>query len=300
MKRPILMKGERLIDVVTKRVSGGEKSLPKTYNEAKNILCASLKTIEREVYENRENFLKNEVIVSVKMEEGFLAKSYRPDFLTNGDNMTLVGARKSYPTTDESVVGYSENKIYFYRTSLKGVEELRLILENDSLSETNKKAVCRIKDMEFLKQEEKICGFLETDTTLDVEIVLHPLMIDYNEALEKIQEVVGCESEVRSYENGPTFILVNMPVEKLNKLSSFNFLRTVHPLREIELQQDLRQTVQNGPTRVLEEGREPQIIVGVFDGGISSNNTILNKYVKSHDLSSLPAECAGIKHGTNV
>lgn len=300
MKRPILMKGERLIDIVTKKGMGGEKPLPRQYTQAKQRIIQSLNEVKEEIKEGKANFLENEIILSVKMEQGFLAKSYRPDFLTKDENMTLVGARKGYFQNGNESDEIIEKKIYFYRTSIDGIDYLNSLLEVDDFSEGNRKKLCMIDKIEFLKKQDKVYGFIESDVQLDVEIVIHPLKVDYMEALEKIKGIVGQNCDVRYYEDGPTFILANIDVGKLDSLSNFNFLRTVHPMREIVLPNYTRDTSLNAPVKIVNSRENPIVKVGVFDGGVTNENDILNRFVTSHELSSLPPQLDGIKHGTNV
>lgn len=87
-KRPILMKGERLIVPILKKQMFVPKDLPNTYDEAKSKIKSSLKTIKEVVKNSKDEFLPNEIVVCVRMEEGFLAKSYRPDFLQKDNNMS--------------------------------------------------------------------------------------------------------------------------------------------------------------------------------------------------------------------
>lgn len=192
-KRPILMKGERLIVPILKKQPFVPKDLPNTYDEAKVKIKSSLKTIKEVVKNSKDEFLPNEIVVCARMEEGFLAKSYRPDFLQKDNNMNLVGARK-IKSINKDVNGnknITENKLYFFRTSIRGIEAFENILSSGSLSNKAKDGLCMLKDIELLDDNEKIFGIKEEDNDIEVEIVLHPLKKDYELAIKKIQEIVG-------------------------------------------------------------------------------------------------------------
>ena len=113
-KRPILMKGERLIVPIIKKQPFGEKELPHTYEDVKARIQSSLSSIKNIVKERQDKFLPNEIVICARMEEGYLAKSYRPDFLQKDNNMNLVGARKVRSTKKDSDGNeiIIENKVY--------------------------------------------------------------------------------------------------------------------------------------------------------------------------------------------
>lgn len=300
-KRPILMKGERLIVPIIKKQPFGEKELPHTYEDVKARIQSSLSSIKNIVKERQDKFLPNEIVICARMEEGYLAKSYRPDFLQKDNNMNLVGARKVRSTKKDSDGNeiIIENKVYFFRTSIKGIELFESILSNNLLSNTAEKAFCRLNDIELLDDGEKVFGFQEEDSNIDVEIVLHPLKKDYGIAIEKIQSIVGDKCEIRKYEDGPTFILANINKDVLPNLAKYNFLRTVHPMRNISLPEMSRGASSDAP--ILKNiNINHDIKIGVFDGGVCLENSLIRPFVKSYNLASLPEEDNGICHGTSV
>lgn len=300
-KRPILMKGERLIVPILKKQMFLPKDLPQNYDEAKSKIKSSLKTIKEVIKNNENEFLPNEIVVCARMEDGFLAKSYRPDFLQKDNNMNLVGARK-IKSISKDVNGNSnitDNKIYFFRTSIRGIDAFENILSNDLLSNKAKDGLCMLKDIELLDNNEKIFGINEEDNDIEVEIVLHPLKKDYELAIKKIQEIVGEKCEIRKYDDGPTFILAKINKASLPGLVKYNFLRTVHPMRNITLPELSRGTTADAP-KLKNIDINNNIKIGVFDGGVCLNNSLLKPFVNAYDVATLPEEDSGINHGTAV
>lgn len=300
-KKPILMKGERLIVPILKKQGFGEKELPHTYDEAKLKIQTSLSSIKDVVKSRKDKFLPNEIVICARMEEGYLAKSYRPDFLQKDNNMNLVGARK-IKSTKKDLNGKEttiENKLYFFRTSLRGIESFENILSNNLLSNTAEKGLCMLNNIELLDDNEKICGFKEEDKDIEVEIVLHPLKKDYDLAIDKIKSIVGEKCEIRIYKDGPTFILAKMNKENLPNLVKYNFLRTVHPLRNINLPEMSRGTTADAP-KLDSININNNIKIGVFDGGVCLDNSLISPFTKSYDISTLPEDSNGISHGTAV
>ncbi len=293
MKKPILIKGEKLIEPIIKKSPFGSKDLPKTYEQAKKDIISSLNIVKDKIKTNTEGFLPNEVIICAKMEEGFLAKSYRPDFLSKHENMTLIGARKLKNENEK------ENKIYFFRTSVKKINLFLDILNTDSLTATDQKDLCKIKSIDLLEVNEKISGVGDIGSIVNVEIVLHPLIIDHKLAINKIKTLLGENCRIRTYENGPTFILAKINKDLIPNIAQYNFLRTIHPLRDIELPVFDRAISMDLPQACLDDiDSESLTKVGVFDGGLSLSSSLFNGYAKSNELASLPMDSNSVKHGT--
>lgn len=192
-----------------------------------------------------------------------------------------------------------ENKLYFFRTSIRGIEAFENILSSDSLSNKAKDGLCTLKDIELLDDNEKIFGIKEEDNDIEVEIVLHPLKKDYELAIKKIQEIVGEKCEIRKYDDGPTFILAKINKASLPGLAKYNFLRTVHPMRNITLPEFSRGTTADAP-KLKNINVNNNIKIGVFDGGVCLNNSLLKPFVNAYDIATLPGEESGINHGTAV
>ena len=79
---PIISKGEKLAGEAERVRGPVEKQYPYTYEEAKKRAITDIQSVTREFEENKELYLEEEVIINVRMDEKFLAKSYIPDLFS--------------------------------------------------------------------------------------------------------------------------------------------------------------------------------------------------------------------------
>ena len=126
-KHPILGRGELYVKDIEKRYYGGPQKLPHTYHENKLALIKDITSIQEEVQRNDEIFLQ-EKVVCIRMEPKFEAKSYSPDMLLSVDGITPIGGRKYVISKSEE--GLVKSKLYFAKTSDRGLENLKHILES--------------------------------------------------------------------------------------------------------------------------------------------------------------------------
>ncbi|SJP21926.1 Subtilase family [Clostridioides difficile] len=299
--KPILMKGERLAVPTKKGSSGAEKTSPYTYEESKEKIINNINDIKMNIKENKNLFIESEIILCARMAEGFLAKSYAPNFLQKIENISMIGARK-YNIKEKS----EKSKLYFLKTDVSGLDKIEKILQNNQLNSTDIKNFTKIEKIDILNSEEKIFGFDESEKNLlqeeNIEIVLHPLEKNIEKAIELVKNIVGNKIEVRKYEKGPIFILASVMKSKINNLADLNFLRTMHPLRNADIPETKNIDI-NGIPKINnseKDCKEELIKIGVFDGGVISNNELLKGFVNKTELSTLPEEIKGLIHGTQV
>lgn len=298
--KPIIIKGEKLASPVEKGRPGGGKDNAYTYEEAKNNIIGNLLEIESKIKNEEEIFLSSEIIVCARMANGYMAKSYMPDFLQKNSNISIIGARKY------SIEGSSEkSKLYFIKTDLEGLGNLKSNLESNNLNKTSRDQLCNLEKIDLLHSSEKISGFNDFDNedAYDVEIVLHPLKENYRNAIKIINEYIGENYIVRKYKDGPIFILAHLDKNKISYLANFNFLRTLHPLRNIVIDNTNNKKIDGNldiDIDIAKRNLKNMVKVGVFDGGVSSQNKLIEPFVNSYDISSEKATQEGIQHGTCV
>lgn len=78
-RRPILGRGENLVEPITKSSGGGPKKYPRPYSEALELVTSNLKQLESEITKIPEEKRMNKIVVTVRLHEDFLAKSYTPE-----------------------------------------------------------------------------------------------------------------------------------------------------------------------------------------------------------------------------
>ncbi len=294
---PILIKGEKLAENVTKGNSGGPKPLPYTYEEAKNKLINNISAIKEDINLNEELYLEDEIILSIRMAEGFLAKSYKPDLFKKKDSMEFVGARiyNRGKTKDSE----NKSKLYFIKGSKENIEWLLSDLKNDNFNKTEVKQLRSIEKLDLLTPNEKALGFEDELEEYEVEIVLHPLKQDTKNALVKIKKFLIGEPIVRKYDDGPIFILGKINNENVINVAEFNFLRTIHPIRDIIIP-DITRTTEIRMPKLKFDNANPTIRIGVFDGGVNLDNPYIKRFVNENNIATLPKQIEYVKHGNAV
>lgn len=295
---PILANGEKLAKEIIKGKSGGPKKLPYTYEEAKKRIINDMNNLLNEIKEHSELYLENELIINVRMAENFIAKSYIPSIFSKKESMEFVGAR----IYNRKIIDNKEikSKLYFVKCSKDNLDWFMNDLNIDSFTDTQINQLRSIEKIDILNAEEKTLGFNEKKEEYEVEIVLHPLKDKKTIALTKLNNYLEEGSIVKEYENGPIFILAKVKQENLLNISKYNFLRTIHPMREIDLP-ELR-TFEGGNLPRIPKSKETnnKIKIGVFDGGANEENIYLKPYLKNYDLASLPPTESTLQHGNAV
>ena len=236
-KHPILGRGELYVKDIEKRYYGGPQKLPHTYHENKIALIKDIASIQEEVQRNDEIFLQ-EKVVCIRMEPKFEAKSYSPDMILSVDGITPIGGRKYIISKSEE--GLVKSKLYFAKTSDRGLENLKYILESGQKDNTVtwQNQISTIRTIDLLDSTEKISGFSSTWDSGLVEIVLHPFIWNDTFAMQQFLTLLDLETDkykISGYENGPLFCAAVCNHETLERLVKFNPLRTVHPLGELNI-----------------------------------------------------------------
>ena len=300
-KHPILGRGELYVKDIEKRYYGGPQKLPHTYHENKIALIKDIASIQEEVQRNDEIFLQ-EKVVCIRMEPKFEAKSYSPDMILSVDGITPIGGRKYIISKSEE--GLVKSKLYFAKTSDRGLENLKYILESGQKDNTVtwQNQISTIRTIDLLDSTEKISGFSGTWDSGLVEIVLHPFIWNDTFAMQQFLTLLDLETDkykISSYENGPLFCAAVCNHETLERLIKFNPLRTVHPLGELNIPNMRGNSFFDAPVPPLYK-EAPQMRVGVFDGGADSTLPHLKGFVTAHELTPISGHPALTAHGTAV
>ncbi|WP_083932172.1 S8 family peptidase [Cohnella laeviribosi] len=304
---PILGYGEKMIEPVTPRSGFGDPTFPRTYAEARDRVKKQISDLRRVVDTIPEEKRMKEVIVTVRLNHKFLAKSYTPNTLFREFNIENVGSRRwLYPEEGTETIQYS--KMHFVKSTIQNLSRIEHYLDRSetSLTESFRKDVQKIEEISLLTPEEIVVGFDDDWTNGKVEMVLHPFDEEMDAAIEKFKRILlanGVEEDslrIKSYNGGPTFISANMNRQALQAINDFNPLRTTHPLR-INAFPEMRtiSIVPNAPHPAPGKFRS-RIKVGMFDGGVDETNPLLINHVNVNEVINTPPIPEGIAHGTAV
>lgn len=306
---PIIGYGERLIEPVRKNGGFGEPTFPRTYSQAQARVKKQVKIIKEKINKIPEEKRMDEVVVTLRLNEKFLAKSYIPNTLFKQARFENIGSRRWEFYREE---GKEEEKLYskmhFVKMDLESLGNFEEILEKEeaSLTDSFKNDIRKVEDISLLAGNEVIQGFDEQWQEGTVEFVLHPFGDEHEKMLEKFKYILlknnikSDSMRIKTYLNGPTFVSVYLNKSALLDVSDFNPLRTAHPLR-VDFFPELRSSKSNPLMLKPPVGKNiSQIKVGIFDGGIDSSHPLLVNYAKENkSVKSNPIR-QGVDHGTAV
>lgn len=312
-KLPILAHGETYAQPVSKKGAGGPKPRPHEYEEARRRLLSDVNTVLGQIQIDSEMYL-SEKIVCIRMEPKFEAKSYAPSsLLSASSDMELVGGRRykieespnAADAGDEASPESAEYaKLYFLRTTTSGLRDFKEALRSGrNATDSWRNTVMSLRSFDLLSPDEKVLGFDEDWQGGSVEVVLHPFCDgEETRAVELFCKESGLsreEIEVRSYENGATFIAANLSKDATLAVAKINPLRTVHPMGRVSFE-PIRDYLSSPAPQVQSVPGAALVTVGVFDGGCAADVPLLNQRVTAHDCVASAAEQKGVDHGCGV
>ncbi|WP_282140331.1 S8 family peptidase [Cytobacillus oceanisediminis] len=301
---PIIGYGEKMIEPVTKKGGFGETTFPRSYTQARDRIIKQVSVIKETMDKIPEEKRMDEVVVTIRLNEKFLAKSYIPNTLFKQAKLENIGSRRWEIDGEEKKL----SKMHFVKVDKDSIEQFEHILskEETQLTEGLRNDIRKVEDISFLSGSDIVQGFDEKWKEGTVEFVLHPFGDDTEKMLSKFRNIlennnVNCNSlKVKTYPNGPTFVSVYINRKVLRDFTDFNPLRTVHPLT-VDFFPELRNT-QSDPLRLKPPlGKNvSQIKVGIFDGGIDQSHPLLINYAKENQSVGTKPVKRGVEHGTAV
>ncbi|QIL46190.1 S8 family peptidase [Vagococcus coleopterorum] len=295
-RRPILGRGENLVEPITKSSGGGPKKYPRSYSEALELVTSNLKQLESEITKIPEEKRMNKIVVTVRLHEDFLAKSYTPETFFRNLNYENIGSRKWI--TDSG----KESKMNFIKLDPNNIDNNIKTLTSFN-TKSFKDDLRKIEEINILNVDETVLGFEESWDNGRVELVLHPFE-ETQLVLEKLYSLLDLTAEQRQkvkykkYDNGPLFVSTIISKDKLKNVAEFNPLRTVHPLK-VEVN-----SFSKDPFIVkVKEPVAPPIPtkkIGIIDGGVNLGNPFFSSYVTQNFEVASPPSNMFTQHGSNV
>ncbi len=310
--------GEKFVshsDKAPKPPGDGPKGRP--IQEARQLLSRPVQSVVANIESMPREARLDEVVVELRMDEKFLAKSYHPEKLLKATGLTVRGVGSwTQPmaperatkkgTRDEGALRVKTSRSLFVSGPVPALRKLQQVVMS-SLSEEVDNDIGKLEDIRLPSLDERL--HVQQDkskATTAIEVVLYSW--DEKRREEAISRVRGVLSSckvpmerirVKSYPEGPTFIAAVVPPSALPKLASLNFLRSARSLPRVHLSREVvRRSAANVPVAV--QTAVPAARVAVFDGGYAAGHPLLDKYVTAKDCTPQPADPRLVEHGTMV
>ncbi|TCS75960.1 S8 family peptidase [Pectinatus cerevisiiphilus] len=308
-KQLILSNGEYYVEPIRKKNSFPSKEQPHLYEESKTRLLKDLKKIQDTISENdKEIFVKDAKVICARLEPKFEAKSYQPNALLANTNIKLIGGRRYTIKDNKENIQQTKKekaKLYFLKVTDDELSELEdnFATTHKDNNESWRKEICTIKSFDLLEPNEKVMGFSADWEQGPVEIIIHPLENSAEDALKGFFSITDIKKEnvaVHTYDDGLTFICANLGKNTIDKLKTYNPLRSIKPIGKLRFDPLRSVTSVTDAPCLPDKIYKSQIKVGVFDGGIQNDITLLRNYVTPYDSVNTSADTGSLEHGISV
>ncbi len=308
IKRPILAKGEEYISVYQERSGFQSKDKRPSFEVARNRLKNEVNTIINEIDKTKEEYLMEDIVLTMKMDINYSAKTYHPTSLISKINAEDIGSKKW--TQKEEVRNKEEVKIgkeVYIRINKNSLQEFSRNLQKESyFNKEQKDNIRSIEELYLDNHENMINNFSKEWNEGNVEFVLHPFG-NKSENVKKeflflLEKFGGDKSKVKfkQYDSGITFVSAIINKNVLEEIIKFNPIRTVHPIEFRELPIIRALGKQFKLPEVPQEKIKSKIKLGVFDGGVNTTNPYFNGFVEEYNLVSTPKSIQDMSHGSGV
>lgn len=297
-RHPIIANGEAYIESLIRKPRPNSHKFPHEYYEAKSRLWNDIDRIQQFIASSEEVFVEDKILC-VRLEEKYEAKSYTPSSIVADTSMRLVGGRKYVIDPD------TKGKLYFVRAKDGDLAKFKNTLSSTRKdgNQSWKDQICTIRTIDLLQPKEKALGFDEQWTEGDVEVVIHPLGINYQDAINGFFNTTGIspsDAAVRTYDDGLTFVCTKMNAETLTKAMYYNPLRSIKPIED-EWDDPFRMSpITDVAPQLPDVIIKPDLKIGVFDGGVPNDIPLLAPYVTNYDMVDDPPTEKGLEHGCAV
>lgn len=311
--------GERYVAPAEKRKYGPQTAPPaRPLSEARALLTPKITGVLATVQQLEPAHRLEEVVVELRLDEKFLAKSYTPSDLLKETGLTIRGTgtwlqfqshgRTDHKKTRERVIADDPktSRALFVSGPVESLKKLQRAVTR-GLSAKSDGDIVKIEDIRLPEAEDRLRGALDAkEKSVAIEIVL----FDWNDLLLKVAIRKVCAAlerfnvpreriRVKSYDRGPTFIAAVVPPKALAEIGEFNFLRAARPLPRVNLTKAVTRRAFPG-ARMPVAAPQPTAKIAIFDGGYAAGHPVLDPYVSSVDLTPKPPDPEGVEHGTMV
>ncbi len=312
----LLGKGENLTEDLIMDGKPSNKKHPYTFDEAKDRLLLMYSEFISRMEDLPEIACpNNEVVAALVLHPAYLAKSYYPEKLIKTMKATTVGSRPREvilkDSNDQNKSVQKETTQLFLAGNKIGFREFLEMLPELTPDSDIAEEIIEVEDFFLPPPKMKIQRMDSQENMIKVEAVLHSkeipppesLINDFHHYLEHIG--INADLSKRIDSKNFSFICVDIPLQKINAVAQFSFLRCVRQMygfRQPSLLANCCYIPQKKiapeltPTPVMDD----KIKVAVLDGGLPSENA-LSPWVNFYETSNqMVEESSYTEHGFGV
>ena len=310
--------GERLTERVPPRGGGGGSDPAYTLQEAVARLSPMLSVVNEALADLPDAACPDDQAVGVvTLHPQWMAKSSHPQQLLNQYDLRQVGSRpvtvqpeattkKSGPTPDASSELYVAGTRAAFRAWSRDLEERPATVHEQ---------IRRLEAVRAPEPDERLRNLTAESDSVDSEPVLLEVVLHASESrsdsyilagFAAYAESLGARPELqrRLHAGGLCFLPVEAPVERIEELAEFAFLRVARPMPRLRSQPTFERSLPAPGLRPCPLPTEPAIDadlrIAVFDGGLSSTSPLL-PWATPHEPPGIGAGSDGhLAHGHDV
>ena len=308
IKRPILAKVEEYITIYKEHNGFPTKDNRPSFDVARNRLRGEIDSIIEKIDETNQEYLMEDIVLTMKIDIDYSAKTYHPSSLIAKINAEDIGSKKW--TKKEKVKDKEKIKIgkeIFIKINKNNLQEFARNLQSENyFNKIQKDNIRSIEELYFDDHEELIRNFKQNWNQGQVEFVLHPFGNKSNNVKEEffklLQKYGGDINKVKfkQYDSGITFVSAILNKKILKEIIKFNPIRTVHPIEFRQLPTIRSLGYQFQLPKPPKEKATSSISLGIFDGGINDNNPYFSGFVEEYNLVTTQKEENSVSHGSGV
>lgn len=279
--------GERLVAPIAPPKKRGEKSNPYTFEEAR----ASVRSLA-----TKASFLldslpqaacpDDEAVALLTLHPTYIAKSHHPSDLLYAAGIRAIGSRQREITPKKwSIQEHPETAItaeMFVAGPRKAFRDWAGTLDKWTEDTRGAKDLLKIED--FRAPVDRIRPITSKDSAPLLEVVLHASGADNSsyilDGFREYMRSLGIEVNLdrRIHTGGLCFLPVRVPLEALDELSKFSFLRVAREMPSLRQFRPILRSISGVkafPCSLPKSGPiDPTIRVAVFDGGLSETTNL--------------------------
>lgn len=321
LRYTVLGQGEAYItDFTPTRRGGGGADEPRTFAATQTLLRPQLDAVTQGVKAIDPTRRLDEVVLELRLNERYLAKSYRPTDLLDGTGLTVRGlgtweqtvdaARAAKKRAKQKAVGEGPMAVPSLTIFASGpddaVQRLRDAIDGKLGTAALREDLTHLEEIRLPEARDRI---VDLDPAALEPIAIEIVLFDWDArrrdaAIARVRKIAtqhGVPDEsflVRSYTDGPTFIATEIPPEAIAEIRDLNFLRLARLLPRIALTRTALGMVMTAPATPPKT--EPLAWIAAFDGGTAPDLPHFEGCVVARDLTTKPPHPTYVSHGTAV
>lgn len=286
--------GQRLSRSISLKTGGGSVRYPWSFQDARKKLSPQWNQTVKEIQSLPKLACpEGQTVISCLLHPNFLARSHYPIALLEKIDLRPVGSRskrikldseKDYNAPELFIRGLRTRIIRFgdqlpnWRSTTKAQDDLRKVLQVASLDHS------RLKPIAQTDVENKL---------IPLEVVLHAsdsedddfIVSGFRDYARHFD--IEVDLDRRIHVGGLCFLPLYAPVNLLENLTDYSFVRVVRRMPTLSLNESVVRTasIPGGFSVKLpdKDALSKEVSVAVFDGGIPRKDTQLARWVTPHD-----------------